>query len=80
MYYPCGYTTYVFCFIIKGTSTWNNISHLGKREIETIWREANTKLHPTTLLGLTTGSTRVKRYADGKQFFYINVFITCLEK
>lgn len=38
-----------------------------KRDLEMVWRNANTTLHPSTLLDLATGSGRSKRNADGSK-------------
>ena len=38
--------------------------------LDTVWREAQTTIHPETLLGLEPGSRRKKRQADGKNLCF----------
>ena len=39
--------------------------------LDTVWREAQTTIHPETLLGLEPGSRRKKRQADGKNLCFL---------
>jgi len=50
-------------FLLQGSS-------IVKRDLSAVWREANTTLHPSLLLGLVHGDRR-KRNADGKLSFML---------
>ena len=49
-------------------------SDIGYHDLDTLWRDANTTIHPETLMELVPGNRRKKREADGRRYINYSLF------